>query len=248
MAIQTFLSEILQEHLPSLRRLMRAIAGDQTTGDEAVADLLETLIEEPNALDKTLEPRCRAHQVHAHGLERAPSPILQRTWARPNVIWSPLRPIPRQAFLLVSLEKFSHEEAAEILSISVDRVRALIERAGSEIAAQLASNVLIIEDESLIAMELKLIMTSLGHKVRGVARTHAQALDQAKKIRPDLVLADIMLADGSSGIDAVHDILRWLSVPVVFITSYPGRLLTGLRPEPTYLVTKHSSAPSWKRW
>jgi two-component SAPR family response regulator len=46
------------------------------------------------------------------------------------------------------------------------------------------------------------------------------------------------LADGSSGLDAVDDILAIAQVPVIFITAYPERLLTGDRPEPTYLVTK----------
>jgi CheY-like chemotaxis protein len=52
------------------------------------------------------------------------------------------------------------------------------------------------------------------------------------------VLADIQLADGSSGIDAVKDILARLDVPVIFITAFPERLLTGERPEPTFLITK----------
>jgi CheY-like chemotaxis protein len=57
--------------------------------------------------------------------------------------------------------------------------------------------------------------------------------------KPDLILADIQLADNSSGIDAVADLLEELGdVPVIFITAYPERLLTGDRPEPTYLVTK----------
>ena len=54
-----------------------------------------------------------------------------------------------------------------------------------------------------------------------------------------MVLADIQLADGSSGIDAVNEILHSrFEVPVIFITAYPERLLTGERPEPTFLITK----------
>jgi len=56
--------------------------------------------------------------------------------------------------------------------------------------------------------------------------------------RPGLVLADVQLADGSSGIDAVSDILGEFDVPVIFITAFPERLLTGERPEPTYLISK----------
>lgn len=53
-----------------------------------------------------------------------------------------------------------------------------------------------------------------------------------------MVLADIQLADGSSGIDAVNDILAASAIPVIFITAFPEHLLTGERPEPTFLVTK----------
>ena len=56
--------------------------------------------------------------------------------------------------------------------------------------------------------------------------------------RPGLILADIQLADGSSGLDAVNELLRTFEVPVIFITAYPERFLTGERPEPTYLITK----------
>ena len=65
-----------------------------------------------------------------------------------------------------------------------------------------------------------------------------EALAVVATRKPGLVLADIQLADGSSGIDAVNDILSEFSVPVIFITAYPEKLLTGDRPEPTYLVTK----------
>mgnify|MGYP002650438972 CR=1 FL=1 len=56
--------------------------------------------------------------------------------------------------------------------------------------------------------------------------------------RPGLVLADIQLADDSSGIDAVKDILAEFQVPVIFITAFPERLLTGDRPEPAFLISK----------
>ena len=237
MAIQLLLSEILPPHLPALRRLMRAIAGDQQTGDQAVADLLQTLVDAPDLLDLTLEPRIALTQLMLQTWNNSYHPPSSCSEPGDSTLVT-LTPYTRQAFLLVSLEKFTHEEAALILSVHPDKIHALIERAGMEIAAKLASDVLIIEDESLIAMELKMIMSSLGHKVRGIARTHNQALEEVQRHKPDLILADIKLADGSSGVEAVADILRWLSVPVIFITSYPERLLTGTRPEPTYLVTK----------
>jgi DNA-binding LytR/AlgR family response regulator len=59
-----------------------------------------------------------------------------------------------------------------------------------------------------------------------------------KKKRPNLVLADIQLADGSSGIDAVNDMVAEFEAAVVFITAFPERLLTGDKPEPAFLITK----------
>ena len=59
-----------------------------------------------------------------------------------------------------------------------------------------------------------------------------------KNLRPGLVLADIQLADGSSGLDAVNEFLQIVNVPVIFVTAFPERLLTGTKPEPTFLVSK----------
>jgi CheY-like chemotaxis protein len=102
----------------------------------------------------------------------------------------------------------------------------------------MASDVLIVEDEPLIALDLERIVRELGHRVSRVARTHKQAVAAVKKDLPGLVLADIELADGSSGIDAVKEIVTTFEVPVIFVTAYPERLLTGKRPEPTFLITK----------
>ena len=72
----------------------------------------------------------------------------------------------------------------------------------------------------------------------GVARTHSEAVEIAKKKKPGLILADIQLADGSSGLDAVNELLKTFEVPVIFITAYPERFLTGERPEPAFLIAK----------
>ena len=146
--------------------------------------------------------------------------------------------LPRQAFLLSSLEGFTEEEAATIIGCDVERVRALVDEAGRELAADIATNIMIIEDEPLIAMDLESLVEGLGHRVTGVARTRGEALKLAASDRPGLILADIQLADGSSGLDAVNDLLVTFEVPVIFITAYPERFLTGERPEPAFLIAK----------
>ena len=105
-------------------------------------------------------------------------------------------------------------------------------------AAEIATDVLIIEDETFIAMDLESLVKNLGHNVIGVARTHSDAVALAKNRKPGLILADIQLADGSSGLDAVNELLKTFEVPVVFITAYPERFLTGERPEPAFLISK----------
>lgn len=149
-----------------------------------------------------------------------------------------LSPIPRQAFLLVTVEGFSNEEAAEILGVTEGEFLDLLSQASNEISRQVATDILIIEDEPLIAMDIEEMVESLGHHVVGTARTHTEAIAMFGRTKPKMVLADIQLADGSSGIDAVNEILASASVPVIFITAFPERLLTGERPEPAFLVTK----------
>ena len=125
-----------------------------------------------------------------------------------------------------------------ILDADAMDVERLISEAQADIDAELATDVLIIEDEAIISADIESLVRELGHRVTGTATTHDEAVDAVARHRPGLVLADIQLADGSSGIDAVKDILKRIDVPVIFITAFPERLLTGERPEPTFLITK----------
>jgi CheY-like chemotaxis protein len=149
-----------------------------------------------------------------------------------------LTPKPRQAFLLAALENFAASEIATVLECSDSEVRDLVNAAGKEISAQIAAKILIIEDEPVIAIELEAIVTEIGHQVCGVAATHSQAVAMVEKVAPGLILADIQLADGSSGIDAANEILQRIQAPLIYITAYPERLLTGDRVEPTFIITK----------
>ena len=145
----------------------------------------------------------------------------------------------REALLLHTIEEFSLDEVAEIMQIDRSEAQQLVTLARQEMADAVSGRVLIIEDEAIIAMDLESIVADLGHRVTGVARTRSAAVDLAGKEAPDLVLADIQLADNSSGIDAVNDILKSLgNRPVIFITAFPERLLTGERPEPAFLISK----------
>ena len=153
---------------------------------------------------------------------------------------------PRVAFLLSSLEGFDTAEVARAMDCPVEEAAQLIDVAGKEISNQIRTDVLIIEDEPLIAIDIQMLVEELGHRVVHVARTHQEAVAAVGDAKPGLILADIQLADGSSGLEAVNQILSDLSVPVIFITAYPERFLTGTPPEPAFLITKPFGVDSLK--
>src|SRR5579871_303693 len=234
-------SQLVAEYLPYLRRYARALAGSQSSGDAYVAAALEALLEDAAVLDRGRSPRVELYRIFT----KIWNSIEVNETAEPAGSQLPVErrlgqitPLPRQAFLLISLEGFSEEDAAEILGSDAAAVRSLVEAAGRELAAEIATDVLIIEDEALIAMDLEQLVKGLGHRVIGVARTHSKAVALAKANPPGLILADIHLADNSSGLDAVNELLRSFEMPVIFITAYPERFLTGERPEPAFLIAK----------
>ncbi len=228
--------------LPYLRRFARMLTGTQTSGDAYVAMTLETLIADPSGFDPSVDPRIELYR-HFLALWRSihagPGGLEARPLALPGEqTLAALTPDSRVAFLLTAAEGFDADEAAAILSLSPAAFAVLVDTAAREIAAEVATDVLIIEDEPIIAMDLEALVEGLGHQVVGIARTRTEAVTAARRTGPGLILADIQLADGSSGLDAVNDILGDFDVPVIFITAYPERLLTGARPEPAFLITK----------
>ncbi len=236
-------AEVVGPHLPYLRRFSRALSGSQKSGDAYVEALLEMIVADPSTISASTDPRVSLYGLLC-GLWESIS--LNLSASEPADQWekaaqsklASIEPRPRQAFLLTAVEGFSIPEAAEILRTHEDGVTELLDEAAREIGTMMATDVLIIEDEPLIAMDIEDIVTRLGHRVTGVARTRGEAVKLAQKARPGIILADIQLADGSSGIDAVNDLLAGFEAPVIFITAFPERLLTGNRPEPTFLITK----------
>jgi DNA-directed RNA polymerase specialized sigma24 family protein len=232
----------LAPHLPYVRRYARALTGDQTSGDNYVRATLEALASGDVELEADASPRVALYKVfhviwQSAGARLEPRPEAVAA-SEPVQRLMRIAPRSRQAFLLTALEGFTPAEAAQILGVEYDAVEKLIAQAQAEIDAELATEVLIIEDEPVIAADIEALVRELGHKVTDIVATRAEAVDAAGRDPPGLVLADIQLADGSSGVDAVRDILAEHDTPVIFITAFPERLLTGERPEPTFLITK----------
>lgn len=235
----------LGPHLPHLRRYGRALTGSQTSGDAFVRAALEALLAAPDQFQTGNTPRVELFRLFhkiwssvADSVSDAPANWPSVSQVVGESLLSSLSRARREALLLTAVEGFSVAEASLILDQDADQIRTSIALARAEITRQLAGRVLIIEDEPVIAMHLQDLVEAMGHTVVGIASTHGEAVQLSSEHDTDLVLADIRLADGSSGLDAVKDILAQHTVPVVFITAFPERLLTGERPEPTYLITK----------
>ena len=236
------ISDLVAPQLPMLRRFSRALSGSQHRGDAYVVALLEMLIADHRAFRRDLPPKLALFQLYMKVWNSVPingesDPVAEDVGAADRQIET-LTPKPRQAFLLAALENFTNSEIALVLECSENEVRELVTAAGKEISAQIAAKILIIEDEPVIAIELEAIVTEIGHRVSGVAATHGEAVAMVEREEPGLILADIQLADGSSGIDAANEILQRIKTPLIFITAYPERLLTGDRVEPTFIITK----------
>ena len=238
------LGQTIAPHLPYLRRYGRAISGSQLSGDTLVAKMLESLVQDSSQLRTNTDIKLELYRLLQRQIgggnesPQANADSASREVAIADKRLSQLPPLSRQALLLQALEGFSESEIAQILEKSEADVIQLIDEATSEIDRQTRARILIIEDEPIIAMDIEMIVRDLGHDVVAVATTHKEAVAEAKKHQPSLILADIQLADNSSGIEAVQEILSESQLPVIFITAFPERLLTGDRPEPAFLLTK----------
>ncbi|MEI9986199.1 MAG: response regulator [Aliidongia sp.] len=237
------ISASIAPHLPYLRRFARALAGSQSSGDAYAVAALQSLVDEPSLLLDPEDIRVSLYHLLLRVWQTVPGNDDElRTETGParsaREKLERMTPRPRVAFLLAAMEGLTTQQVARVLDCTAGQAEDLIAAAQTELLEQMATDVLIIEDEPIIAMDLESLVESQGHRVIGIAATHADALALIENEKPGLVLADIQLADGSSGLDAVNEILRSITVPVIFVTAYPEQLLTGERPEPAFLVTK----------
>lgn len=223
------ISEALEQQLPYLRRYARAVLGSAAQGDRTVEAMLEELFSDlPVALDKpSMFKRLDGT------ITRLPSDRSSRSKGLQAI-----SPQSRRALLLTAMEGFSTLDTGTILGVSSAKVEELLDSAEIELTGMLKARIFIIEDEPLIAASLSQLVKSLGHSIAGIAVTRDQAVAAVLETRPDLILADIQLSDGSQGTDAIKEIWTHFSVPVVFITAFPERMLTGSPGEPAFLIPK----------
>ncbi len=231
----------LATHLPYLRRFARAMTGSQSSGDSFAAATLEAILTDASVLDG-VDVKTGLFRVLYRIWSSAGAPVddgESGMKARAQKHMARLTDNSREALLLHTLEGFTFDRIGEIIDVERSEAEELVAIARREMADAVSGSVMIIEDEAVIAMDLETIISDMGHRVTGVARTRAEAVSLGQTEAPDLILADIQLADNSSGIDAVNDLLTELGDrPVIFITAFPERLLTGDKHEPAFLISK----------
>ncbi|MGR3569019.1 response regulator [Pseudooceanicola sp.] len=240
-ATEDFVTNVAQE-LPFLRRYARALTGSQQSGDNYAAATLEAMLEDPELVDRSISTKVALFGAFHAIWTSSGSPVEEAETglkARAQLHLKRLTPNTREALLLHTIEEFNFNQIGQIMMVGEAEAEELVRIAQQELSESVTGKVMIIEDEAIIAMDLQSIVADMGHAVTGVARTRDEAVKLGQAETPDLIFADIQLADNSSGIDAVNDLLGQLGdVPVIFITAFPERLLTGEKPEPAFLITK----------
>jgi DNA-binding response OmpR family regulator len=92
----------------------------------------------------------------------------------------------------------------------------------------MSARILVIEDEALVAMELRFVLEDLGHEVVGTAADARTARRLVQEREVDLALVDIHLSDGPTGIDLGRELGQELGVTVLFMTANPGMVRNGV--------------------
>jgi CheY-like chemotaxis protein/DNA-directed RNA polymerase specialized sigma24 family protein len=236
-------SEAITRTLPFLRRYARAVTGSQQQGDEWVRLCAEVAVQQPDLIAEAEDTKLGVFALF-HRL-RQPFGDMEDAASGGESVRGRLKesltemaPMQRQVLLLTVLEGFTVSDAAHILGVSTDAAERSLEEARRELQRVASVRILVIEDEAVIALDVADIVRNAGHEVVGIAATEKAAIELAKKHSPHLVLADIQLRGSDSGISAVNQIMKSMSVPVIFVTGFPERLLTGKQIEPAFVISK----------
>jgi CheY-like chemotaxis protein len=235
-------SEAISRALPFLRRYARAVTGSQKRGDEWVRLCAEVVLQQPDLIANTEDTKLGVfalfHRLqHPFGNLDVPGGE-DSVSGRLKESLTDMAPLQRQVLLLTVLEGFTVEDAGHILDIGFEKAESSLEDARRELQRVAAVRILVIEDEAVIALDVADIVRNAGHQVVGIAATEKTAIELAKQHSPHLVLADIQLRGGDSGIAAVNQIMKSMTVPVIFVTGFPERLLTGKQVEPAFVISK----------
>jgi|tagenome__1003787_1003787.scaffolds.fasta_scaffold20919351_2 DNA-directed RNA polymerase specialized sigma24 family protein/CheY-like chemotaxis protein len=223
----------LMAQLPYMRRYGRALTGSTIRGDDLVTRAVEAALTEPERyqLDTDDEPvtRRRLYTLLNELFDADTGPAgASVSLAEPgHPIETALSSLPeqeRRVFLLVSLEELSTPQAADVMGVPAEEARDALARAQNAMREQLVANILIVEDDAIIAYDLTETVLGMGHKVCGTAATMEEALAAAAANQPSLALMDLRLAHGGSGITTAQALRETRALPIIFVTAFAEEL------------------------
>jgi len=215
----------LLKHLPFLRRYARALTGSIEAGDDLVAAAVKESLQRPDGYGLGSPVRLPLYSL-LHNLfdHEGPWPAPPPSTHPMETALAMLPETERRLFLLVSLEELTIVDAARILDIGLNEARALMTDAQEALREALIANILIVEDDAIIAFDLAETVRNMGHKVCGTATTMEAALATARSCQPTLALMDLRLAHGDSGITTAQVLRRSSELPIIFVTAFGDEL------------------------
>ncbi|HEX6143912.1 MAG TPA: response regulator [Geminicoccaceae bacterium] len=242
--------EPVLRHLPGLRRYAYASTGSREKGDECVRATLQALVAAPDVIDQAavLVSLFRLfHEVNdlPSLTPRIGSGEPVSAEARLFLQIATVERESRAALLLAHVIGLTHAEVGQILDLDEPEVARLVAAARHRLGRLASAQVLIIEDDYLIAHEIQRVVENMGQRVIGPAATFEEAMACAAHEAPTLVLADVQLRDGRvAGLLAGNALAREHHVPLIVITAYPERLAQEAEVQPQQIFTKPFSYAS----
>jgi CheY-like chemotaxis protein/DNA-directed RNA polymerase specialized sigma24 family protein len=216
------IENLVLAELRNLRRYAFCLLGNRLLSDMAVEAALDSVVSDVLAESGRAISRLDLYKsVNEAAAERLRSGNISTAFG--TSLHSRLLRLPelqRHVAALHAVIGLSYNEIASLLSIQEGRVRQIYTTALLALRKQPLA-VLIIEDEALIAYELKVILTKLGLTVAGTARNRDEALLIAGHSKPQLIIVDYKLREEETGVEVVKAIRESLAANVIYVTAYP---------------------------
>ncbi len=221
-----------------VRQFSRAVFADRLIGDELMRMTMARVSIDPASSSSSVVDVMSAflHSWRMAMAERPAKPMLFSDAALIDALPAP-PDNTRLLLLMVDVMGLQPAQAARVIGLQEDPATVL-ERARRELRIEKAARAVVIEDEPLIAADIRSILERLGVEVTGEASSAAEAVKVAQETKPDIILADYNLDGRETGIDAVLGINSIHDCPVVFITGFPDRVLQGEEIEPDFVISK----------
>lgn len=226
-------------HTATVRQFARAIFADRLIGDELTRLALAKVNIDPNSSTDSLTDLLHAF-LHTWRMASSGKRTEESLFSD-EALFAALPEPPgddRLMLLLVDVLSFTPETAAKIIAMNDRDPHKALELGRQLISLPRNAQAMIIEDEPLIAADLREILTSMGIEVCGEANTADKAVAMSRRQKPNIILADYNLIGMKTGADAVMEIQDKHDCPIVFITGYPEQVLTGEDVEPDFVISK----------